>query len=123
MKKHEFKIEITADISKVSEVYEAVSLVEGVEIKVLDCIEVNEAVRPKVTGAKRGRKKQKYKVEEDPNAVTIYKNGKHVLDVDATIKKLGITKDYLKKNSFKRDALECRLKYAMAIKASRWSKH
>ena len=32
-------------------------------------------------------------------------------------------KDYLKKNSFKRDALECRLKYAMAIKASRWSKH
>ena len=77
MKKHEFKIEITADISKVSEVYEAVSLVEGVEIKVLDCIEVKEAVRPKVTGAKRGRKKQKYKVEEDPNAVTIYKNGKY----------------------------------------------
>lgn len=122
MKKHEFKIEITADISKVSEVYEAVSLVEGVEINVVDCVEVHESVKPKVDGAKRGRKKQKYKVEEDPNAVTIYKNGKHVLDVDATIKKLGITKDYLKKNSFKRDALECRLKYAMAIKASRWSK-
>ena len=123
MKKHEFKIEITADISKVSEVYEAVSLVGGVEINVLDCIEVHEAVRPKVANAKRGRKKQKYKVQEDPNAVTVYKHGKHILDVDATIKKLGITKDYLKKNSFKRGALECRLKQAMAIKASRWSKH
>ena len=60
MKKHEFKIEITADISKVSEVYEAVSLVEGVEINVVDCVEVNESDKPKVDGAKRGRKKQKY---------------------------------------------------------------
>jgi hypothetical protein len=115
--KHTFRMEISADISKLSDVIEALSLVQGVNIgKVFGRIE--ECKKPK------SKKKMRNVPLADERAVfTKGPHGHAVLDIDASLERLGVSRAYIQRNSFSKGCLEHRLKQAMSIKEARWSKH
>jgi hypothetical protein len=115
--KHTFRVEVSADISKLSDIMEALSLVEGVKIgKVFG--RIGESWEPKP------RKKMRNAPLTDERAV--FSKGPHghaVLDIDASLERLGVSRAYIQRNSFSKGCLEHRLKQAMSIKEARWSKH
>ena len=126
--KHKFIITLSVDISKVSDTYAALSLVDGVRI---DSVEASSPVvvesngnghTPEKPAAKaKAKSKAKAKVKRstsimytDPRAVLKWSSGKHVLNTDATLKNLGISKSDLLKMKTRNGTLEGALKRSIA---------
>jgi hypothetical protein len=120
--KHKFIITLSVDISKVSDTYAALSLVDGVRI---DSVEASSPVVVESNGnghtpekpaakAKTKAKKQPSAKRTDPRAVLQWSGGKHVLNTDATLKNLGISKSELMKMKTRNGTLEGALKRSIA---------
>lgn len=124
--KHKFIITLSVDISKVSDTYAALSLVDGVRI---DSVEASSPVVVESNGnghmpekpAAKAKSKAKAKVKRrtsimhtDPRAVLKWSSGKHVLNTDATLKNLGISKSDLLKMKTRNGTLEGALKRSIA---------
>jgi len=126
--KHKFIITLSVDISKVSDTYAALSLVDGVRI---DSVEASSPVVvesngnghiPEKPAAKaKSKAKAKAKVKRntstkhtDPRAVLQWSGGKQVLNTDATLRNLGISKSDLLKMKTRNGTLEGALKRSIA---------
>lgn len=126
--KHKFIITLSVDISKVSDTYAALSLVDGVRI---DSVEASSPVvvessgnghipeKPAAKAKSKAKAKAKVKrntsiMHTDPRAVLKWSSGKHVLNTDATLKNLGISKSDLLKMKTRNGTLEGALKRSIA---------
>lgn len=120
--KHKFIITLSVDISKVSDTYAALSLVDGVRI---DSVEASSPVVVESNGnghmpdkpaakAKTKAKKQPSTKHTDPRAVLQWSGGKQVLNTDATLRNLGISKSDLLKMKTRNGTLEGALKRSIA---------
>jgi hypothetical protein len=126
--KHKFIITLSVDISKVSDTYAALSLVDGVRI---DSVEASSPVvvesngnghmpeKPVAKAKSKAKAKAKVKrntsiMHTDPRAVLKWSSGKHVLNTDATLKNLGISKSDLLKMKTRNGTLEGALKRSIA---------
>lgn len=115
--KHTFRVEVSADISKLYDIMEALSLVDGVEIgKVFGRIEECK-VSPNLSQSRKSP------LNDDRAVFSKGPHGHAVLDIDASLERLGVSRAYIQRNSFSKGCLEHRLKQAMSIKEARWSKH
>lgn len=124
--KHKFIITLSVDITKVSDTYAALSLVDGVRI---DSVEASSPVVVESNGnghtpekpVAKAKPKAKAKIKRntsimhtDPRAVLKWSSGKHVLNTDATLKNLGISKSDLLKMKTRNGTLEGALKRSIA---------
>lgn len=126
--KHKFIITLSVDITKVSDTYAALSLVDGVRI---DSVEASSPVvvesngnghipeKPAAKAKSKAKAKAKVKrntsiMHTDPRAVLKWSSGKHVLNTDATLKNLGISKSDLLKMKTRNGTLEGALKRSIA---------
>lgn len=126
--KHKFIITLSVDITKVSDTYAALSLVDGVRI---DSVEASSPVvvesngnghmpeKPVAKAKSKAKAKAKVKrntsiMHTDPRAVLKWSSGKHVLNTDATLKNLGISKSDLLKMKTRNGTLEGALKRSIA---------
>lgn len=126
--KHKFIITLSVDITKVSDTYAALSLVDGVRI---DSVEASSPVvvesngnghtpeKPAAKAKSKAKSKAKAKrntsiMHTDPRAVLKWSSGKHVLNTDATLKNLGISKSDLLKMKTRNGTLEGALKRSIA---------
>jgi hypothetical protein len=115
--KHTFRMEVSADISRLSDIVEALSLVEGVEIgKVFGRIEECK-VSPNLSQSRKSP------LNDDRAVFSTGPSGQAVLDIDASLERLGVSREYIQRNTFVQGCLEHRLKQAMSIKKARCSKH
>jgi|DEB0MinimDraft_3_1074331.scaffolds.fasta_scaffold12237_7 hypothetical protein len=116
-RKHTFRMEVSADISRLPDIIEALSLVEGVEIgKVFGRIEECD-VSPNLSHSRRSP------LNDDRAVFSTSPGGRAVLNIDASLESLGVSREYIQRNTFVQGSLEHRLKMAMSIKKARCSKH
>lgn len=123
----QFTITLNVDISKVSEVYEALQLVNGVHI---GSVEPSTAVITNGNGdhaelppdkpSTKGKSKRLHHgrfssdaVLKDPRAVLIKDGSSYKLDTQATLKKMGLTEDDIRKMITPRGSLERSVKCSL----------
>lgn len=118
--KYKFIITLSVDISKVSDTYAALSLVDGVRI---DSVEASSPVvvesngnghtpeKPVAKAKPRAKAKRQPSIKHtDPRAVLKLSGGKQVLNAEATLRNLGISKSDLLKMKTRNGTLEGALK-------------
>lgn len=121
---------LNVDLSKASDAYVALGMVEGVEIVEVQAYDPTslqvkkESVTPREITIqqsllpdppKRSAPNRKYNAVYDQMAETrIGAQGKKVLDVEKTLKKLGISKGYLMNKHCRRGTLEHSLKMSIS---------
>ena len=124
----QFTITLNVDISKISEVYEALQLVNGVHI---GSVESSTAIVTNGNGngdhaelpakpAAKGKSKRLHHgrfssdaVLKDPRAVLIKDGSSYKLDTKATLKKMGLTEDDIRKMVTPRGRLERSVKCSL----------